>query len=858
MASPFKFYKIRSGVETQFQAGAGTRLRFANKAADSLDLPGLPRGSLASGDKVKVKYNDTTVFLGDVSEIVERAGRGDDATDTVVVKGPWDKMARLVYRQNWKVSNGYKKSSRIVLNQHQSGSAQNLNSELAEIAADAASACGYSLGTVSVSSQYLPFDEVRDLTIADAIRRELRFFPRTVARFDYSQTTPALSIVRIAKNGSDAAYVASVPKAARQKRYTANPVTGVDIEIETVGDGYRDISHQTAGNTSAGNPNCLYATIQLAGATSSIVTQSFESVTEDIPSNLSDQAWWMAKHPRLRGLATAQVAISDGARSDSGESVQYPRLASATAGEIEAAGLKCRVVEFTCKATITTDDDVESDILLSMKFLTTNATTKTYTWIVSSSATAGDTCPSGLAAAILADRSGSLVAERMTIRLGSSLPQLGDLCDDLPLQSFEVDCTALTAELEFGAPEHLAPEDMASLLSGFRNKRRPTVSVSRATGKVSDLAAASEAGAIMPIWTSEWAPGTKSKTTVKALSGSSGKIALDASHVPSGSVINASRVFTFDDVEVAQIMADEDIDVGTKEILAGPGVDVEDDGETITISADISLAAGPGVVIDEDGKVSVNADGKSIGIVAGSGNARKVQLLGFDSPATNATSDTLGEALTQSNPSSTRYVVLAVPASGGFTVKYMPLDQIAVDADSHSGLAFAAVVENNAPVLRLDWDGRAAGDTIALRELVVYGSDGTAQATIKVPASANVAVPGVKAGRGVSVVSDDNGHTRRIDATVADVQSDSTEIGVTRDANGVVHLSFNGSGGGSGGGGSDEGYSGSIKSCIGLAYNVSTHQFTATFMSYTVSNGLIMSGPTSSVETVFTAVEETV
>lgn len=592
MASPFKFYKIRSGVETQFQAGAGTRLRFANKSADSLDLPGLPRGSLASGDKVKVKYDDTTVFLGDVSEIVERAGRGDDATDTVVVKGPWDKMARLVYRQNWKVSNGYKKSSRIVLNQHQSGSAQNLNSELAEIAADAASACGYSLGTVSVSSQHLPFDEVRDLTIADAIRRELRFFPRTVARFDYSQTTPALSIVRIAKNGSDAAYVASVPKAARQKRYTANPVTGVDIEIETVGDGYRDISHQTAGNTSAGNPNCLYATIQLAGATSSIVTQSFESVTEDIPSNLSDQAWWMAKHPRLRGLATAQVAISDGARSDSGESVQYPRLASATAGEIEAAGLKCRVVEFTCKATITTDDDVESDILLSMKFLTTNATTKTYTWIVSSSATAGGTCPSGLAAAILADRSGSLVAERMTIRLGSSLPQLGDLCDDLPLQSFEVDCTALTAELEFGAPEHLAPEDMASLLSGFRNKRRPTVSVSRATGKVSDLAAASEPGAIMPIWTSEWAPGKKSKTTIgsSAASPSTGSISLDSGQIEQGDTA-AVKTFSVTDPSqqgtppAAKVISTKNITITQKPIAAGPGIRVYESGGKIVIEA---------------------------------------------------------------------------------------------------------------------------------------------------------------------------------------------------------------------------------------------------------------------------------
>ena len=234
------------------------------------------------------------------------------------------------------------------------------------------------------------------------------------------------------------------------------------------------------------------------------------------------------------------MVISDGARSGTTQQNVYARIASATAGEIEAAGLKCRVEEFTCKATITTADDVEEDVLLSMKFLTTNATTKTYTWTVSSSATAGETCPDGLAAAILADRAGTLVSESMSIRLGSSFPQLGDLCDDLPLQSFEVDCSALTADLEFGTPEHLAPEDMAALLSGFRNKRRPSVSTSRASGKVSDIAPASESGAIMPLESSDWAPGTKSKTTIGG--SDTGKITLDASNLPSGTVIDVKTI----------------------------------------------------------------------------------------------------------------------------------------------------------------------------------------------------------------------------------------------------------------------------------------------------------------------------
>ena len=608
MASPFKFYRIRSGsADLEFNPAAGARLTFANKAADVLQLPGIPRSSLASGDKVKVVYLSSTVFLGEVSEIVEHSGRGDDATDTVVVKGPWDKMARLVYRQNWKVSNGYKKSSRIVLNQNQSGAAQTLNSELAEIATDGASACGYSLGAVSVSSRHLPFDEVRDLTIADAIRRELRFFPRTVTRFDYSQPTPTLSITRIAKNGSDAAYVASIPKTARQKRYTTNPVTGVDIEIETVGDGWRDIEHQTAGNTLAGNPNCLYATIQLAGATSSLVTQSFKSVTEDIPEDLSDQAWWMAKHPRLKGLASAQIVISDGARSGSDQLETYARIASATAGEIEAAGLKCRVEEFTCKAKITTADDAEENILLSMKFLVTNATTKTYTWVASSEATAGETCPDGLAAAILADRSGSLVSERMTIRLGATLPQLGDLCDDLPLQSFEVDCASLTADLEFGSPEHLAPEDMAALLSGFRNKRRPTVSTSRATGKVADLNPAGEPGAIMPIDATEWAPGKKLKTT---LGGSgTGTIKLDASEVPPGSSLSVKELKIAASGQTVKFLASADVTIGDEESGGSDG----DDSQSDPCDHPGDKGKAGGVAADED-------DEHSAGGVAGGGD----------------------------------------------------------------------------------------------------------------------------------------------------------------------------------------------------------------------------------------------
>lgn len=537
----FSFARIRSGATSRFYPGAGARLRFANRDVDTLEMPGMPSGYLAAGDVVTATYKGVCVFRGDVATIVEARGRGDDATQTVTCVGPWSKMQRLVYRQNWFTGDGYSRSSRLVLNETQGGTAQNLNSELYEIASLGATPCGYTvaLADVAVSTQTLPFDECRDITVADAIRRELRFFPKAICRFDYSGATPALKIKETA-SPSTAAYVASIPKTAREYVYTAHPITGVDLEIEATGtvDGveYRQISHQTAGDTAAGNPDCLYATLQIRGASSNTVRQTFKSVSEAIPGDLNSIGWWKQKHPRLANVALAAIkSITEGARSPA----NYSRISAATAGELEEAGLRCEVSKFSCKVTIETEDDREEDIYLTAHFLTTNATgtaedPKTYTWVTDSSSESGETVPTGLAAAILAERSGRLVSEKFTMRLGDALPTLGDAIVESDgtvfLQSFEVDCARLTAELSFGVPEHLAPEDMASLLSGFRNKCTTTSAAMRKTGKAEDSGAKVELGGIPPLSSTEFAPGTKSKTTISgssSLRGPSKSIVLD-------------------------------------------------------------------------------------------------------------------------------------------------------------------------------------------------------------------------------------------------------------------------------------------------------------------------------------------
>ncbi|MCR5751924.1 MAG: hypothetical protein K6G91_08170, partial [Kiritimatiellae bacterium] len=608
----FSFTRHRTGTsDTRFLPGAA-RLHFANRDADTLEAL-VPSGFLLAGDLVSAQYKGVTVFKGEVDRITRRAGRGLDSTDDVVCVGPWAKMSRLVYRQNWMTGGGLGLSSRLVLNQTYQIGAQTLDDALYEVASHGASACGYTVAqaAISVSSQVLPSDECRDLTVADAIRRELRFFPKAICRFDYSGASPALHIEETATPAT-ASYAASVPKSRRETTYTAHPVTGVDLEIDSTGtvDGveYHTIGHQTAGNTSAGNPDCLYATLQIRGESSDTVRHSFKSVTEDIPQNLADVGWWKARHPRLANVASNAITITEASRSPS----NYPRISANTAGDLEAAGIRCEVTKFTCKATISTTDDTEEDVYLTMQYLTTNATgtaanPKTYTWVAESSAESGETVPEGLAAALLAERSGTLLAEKFVIRLGDALPQLGDaLVEDegtVFLQSFDVDCATLTAELSFGVPDYLAPEDMASLLSGFRNKSTTSSSVFRKTGKKEDGGRNVRLGAIPPLSSTEFAPGTKAKTTIGSASGSGGKIELDSSKVGSGKKIEV-RTLTVkksgEDDKTYKVLADVDITVGggagggvesvnsadgALAVIGGEGVRVTTRGRTIMITA---------------------------------------------------------------------------------------------------------------------------------------------------------------------------------------------------------------------------------------------------------------------------------
>lgn len=544
----FKF--LKNGT-TEFFPGAGTRLHFANRDVDTLVAQGLPAGLLQSGDTVTVQYNNgsgsyVTVFVGEVDRIVDRHGRGTERVQDVTVAGPWSKLNRLVFRQTWSVAGAGTggaaltiSSSRVILNQDATGAAQSMAEQLDEILTYACSKCGITKGTVSALAQVLPADEARDITCADAIRRELRFFPKRIVRFDYA-SGPAIQIVDTS-SGSIAAYVANVPKTERVFVYNAHPISCVCVDVDTtdifLGGSSLSVHQVYPTDADPDDLDCLHVTVPLERGSASTTTESFESVTENVPSDLNSVTFWKLKHPRLANVAVSAIDITNGARTPS----NYPRIAKSTKGEIEAAGLHCEVSRFTCDCHITTTDDEEEDIKLTMDFLTTDATTRTYTWQTGSSSTAGETLPANLAQALFEQRSQSLLSERMTIRLGDSFPKIGDKDvvdgETVYLQSFDVDCYDLTAQLSFGQPEHLSAEDMKSLLNGFRQRGYATTAKLRKNKADEDADEEPAPGGIPPISSSEWSPGTKVKTTIKKVaaasrSASTKSIVLDSTAIP--------------------------------------------------------------------------------------------------------------------------------------------------------------------------------------------------------------------------------------------------------------------------------------------------------------------------------------
>lgn len=524
----------------RFYPQSGARLSYASRTAATLFLPGMPSGLITSSDTVTVKYNGSTVFAGTLSKYTERTMRGLTVLDMTFADG-WDILERRVFRQEWKVAGAggasvATSSARLVLNVDALGSGPVvLPGQIGEI-------CSYGGLMVSdggIPNVALPADVTENITCADAIRRLLRLFPHVVAYYDAQGGVVEFSIPNTSKSPG---WLSEGRILSRSKQYTAHPVVGVDIATESVdtvvvgADGatvdMRAYTHQTAGNVNA--DDCLHVFMPLAGGSASSSWESLEVTTEDNPDE-SNHLWWEEKHPRLHNIGSAMVSVVSSGRSSS----TYKRIAKNDVGALRAFGFGAEVVKFWAIVKVESEDDVEEELYLTMDFTMTDASQGRHTRQTGSSSMAGETLPEGLAAALLAQRSGDLEGEDVEIALGEAFPTVGETLDGLVCQTVEVDCDSRVARLHFGHPAYLSAEDMRGLLNGFRGRGYASNIPQRDNTDPGAGAADDVAGGIQPLTTTEFSPGTKSKTTIKHVddAAKSGTIVLDADKVDSGETV---------------------------------------------------------------------------------------------------------------------------------------------------------------------------------------------------------------------------------------------------------------------------------------------------------------------------------
>ena len=502
-----------SGV---FSVTAGS-LRLNNLAADTFAF-GCPGVAFEVGDPVHVRHNGRLVFSGKIYAREREDSRGTTVSRPYTARGPWQALDDLIYRQQWMALGASGPAaqyfSRVILNQGQSGSPMALKDQILDILAPAAATGALAVGTVSVPEICLPADEQRSVTLAQALMRCLRLFPAVATWFDYSGPVPVLNVGA----GAEAAWMddPGLRRTLLSESRSGSPPDGVVLEIETTGDfngnAYRKVDVQTAGDAAEGR-KVLYIPLDLSGAGGSVTSASLKVETEDIPQDWqTNKAWWKQKHPRLENVDEHYLELKDASRSG-----DLPRITSVPMKDIGAAGLRAEMDTFRVKAKIPTlgknneEIDVEEDVLLTMDFITTSAQTRRYSWVESSSATSGEWVPDGLAEAILAQHAHDGEALGVTARPPlTAWPVPGQTRGGLICQEVGHDLAADLMEVTFGPPAQLSAQDLAGLMTGWRNQRRATSSNARATGEPKDDAKVDHT-AVAPVKTTEFSPGKKTK-----------------------------------------------------------------------------------------------------------------------------------------------------------------------------------------------------------------------------------------------------------------------------------------------------------------------------------------------------------
>jgi len=490
--------------------------------------------------------DDVPVFVG-IPRAAERfhsaAGEGIRYT----LEGPWNWLQRRALIQDHMVVVDPATSTVptllpqgfALLSQDDGGSSISVNIAITDLI-DLAIASGLPIlrGYFDGLDHYIAWDEVADLTVADAIIRLLASAPDAVCSWDYTTMTggdytPTINIGRratltaitldIAPEGAAAAdiidgtYASFVNHQLKARADLIVPYVRIIYRRINQVDGvaYLQLEPDEAGSGSATSDNALVRTITLAGSTYTSNTVALPVTVRVLSSALTASGtttsgsdfdalvdFWKSKHAFL---ADAGVTITEFRATGRRATDPTVTLNTTLGKEIMTGGKAPWMTSVTTQDqtytvevafTKTLNGSLTGDRqILTAGVLASDADNRTYSYVESSDYSPPEPTPVGLASSLYAalgvvhyEGSFSLIEPEcaLTIRPQHLVNFSGGATAwatmNAVVQSTSADLDSGTTTVQIGFPAHLGPTDLVEICRSNRLKKSAETGLIRTTG----------------------------------------------------------------------------------------------------------------------------------------------------------------------------------------------------------------------------------------------------------------------------------------------------------------------------------------------------------------------------------------
>ncbi|MDR2806586.1 MAG: hypothetical protein LBB11_00290 [Puniceicoccales bacterium] len=488
---------------------------------------------------IKIFHDEVLWFTGIVTK-TPICGSAVEEFFQYTLSGPWWYLDSVIYQQLWKEfldpdNNGgtlmNARKSHLILGQDANGDAINIGTQIVDVINYVNAAVGYTVIELAEDMSlpmYIPFDECKDLSCSEVIKRLLRWIPDAISYFDYGQNVPVLHIVRreqletLSMNAHDLSELSFAPRYDLQ-------VPAVMLKFEkthkTNEGSWKTIEVQRFPEDAIGMElQALVMTIELEGMQSTFIRQDVKVAMIQIGS----ETWWRDHLPGLQNVSN--LVIEDVTREGN-----LPN--ELLSGSI-ADWMNCNVEPERIKAKISyeTEDEIVYEREVVVKMNSTDAQSKTYKNLISY--ISEESVPENLAESIYQGVSvlpyeGQVKWIHQELE-GTFLGKVLNIVDgreewasmNALIQSVEENLDRGEINIIVGPAKHLGPDDLSELTKSNRHRFSSRNFYARSTAEAGGNAYV-EQGKYSPLENTAYGPGKLGKLSFGDPNSENRKILID-------------------------------------------------------------------------------------------------------------------------------------------------------------------------------------------------------------------------------------------------------------------------------------------------------------------------------------------